>query len=296
MPSRVRATSSTRASSSLARSLGLSLPLKATTPVVSLLHATATSRVCWAVLSGVGDVKRVHQAMAAVDEQLVRPQDGLVQLLAPPFDTDRLDPGYIRGYVPGVRENGGQYTHAAVWAAMAFVELGEPERAWALLRIINPVRHTLSAEGVMVYKIEPYVMAADVYARAPHVGRGGWSWHTGAAGWMYRLVLESLLGVRREGRALHLSPRLPADWPAVKIDYRFGGTVFHIVVQQDGTGGDAGTVRVSLDGILRPDGSIPLVDDLQVHQVEVNVTPKRDADGGRDGGAVLAPSIAGPTQ
>lgn len=222
----------------------------------------------WAVLSGAGDGARAHMAMQAVGEHLVRSGDGLVQLLDPPFDSAALDPGYIRGYIPGVRENGGQYTHAAVWAAMAFAELGEPEQAWALLRLIAPTNHTRSAQGVAVYKVEPYVIAGDVYALAPHVGRGGWSWHTGAAGWTYRLLMESLIGLRREGNVLHLAPRLPAEWPTLTIDYRFRETVFHIVVSRRVPGTAA---SMTVDGVACLALAIPLVDDQREHQVEVNV-------------------------
>lgn len=218
----------------------------------------------WAVLSGAGDGARARMAMAAVDRRLVRRADGLVQLLDPPFDAADLDPGYIRGYVPGVRENGGQYTHAAVWAAMAFAELGDPERAWELVSLINPVNHGLSPQGVAVYKLEPYVIAADVYARAPHAGRGGWSWHTGAAGWMYRLILESLLGLQREGATLRLAPRLPAAWPACALDYRFGETTYHIAVTRGPTGGPGG---VTVDGVAVDGAVITLVDDRQTHRV-----------------------------
>ena len=137
--------------------------------------------------------------MKAVDERLVRRDHALIQLLDPPFDKSALDPGYIRGYVPGVRENGGQYTHGAIWAAMAFAALGDRERAWELATMINPVNHARTPEGVATYKVEPYVIAADVYALAPHTGRGGWSWYTGSAGWMYRLIVESLLGLTLEG-------------------------------------------------------------------------------------------------
>ena len=148
----------------------------------------------WAVLSGAGDPDRARQAMEAVDRHLVRRDEALVQLLEPPFDKSPLDPGYIKGYVPGVRENGGQYTHAAIWTSMAFAALGDGARAWELLGMINPVGHGKSAEAIAKYKAEPYVVAADVYAVAPHTGRGGWTWYTGSAGWLYRLILESLIG------------------------------------------------------------------------------------------------------
>jgi len=208
-------------------------------------------------------------AMQAVDDHLVRRKDALVQLLDPPFDGSILDPGYIRGYVPGVRENGGQYTHAAVWAAMAFAALGDNGRAWEVLRMINPVNHALSAEGVDVYKVEPYVLAADVYAVAPHTGRGGWSWYTGSAGWMYRLVVESLLGLRRTGDVLHLVPCLPVDWPNFRINYRYRETMYRIDVSQT----PIGPVSVTLDGADQPGLSIPLVNDRLEHVVKIAMRP-----------------------
>ncbi len=228
----------------------------------------------WSVLSGVADGQRARLAMQAVDERLVRRADGLVQLLDPPFDNSALDPGYIRGYVPGVRENGGQYTHGAIWAAMAFAALGDRERAWELTRMINPVNHALSAAGVATYKVEPYVVAADVYALAPHTGRGGWSWYTGSAGWLYRLLLESLLGLRLEGNVLHVAPCLPAEWPGCTIRYRYRATVYHIVVTQvqGGREGQGAAGSLTVDGVARADGVIPLVDDQGEHQVMITLT------------------------
>ena len=211
--------------------------------------------------------------MQAVDERLVRREDALIQLLDPPFDKSDLDPGYIRGYVPGVRENGGQYTHGAIWAAMAFAALGDARRAWELTAMINPVNHAASAQAIAIYKVEPYVMAADVYALAPHTGRGGWSWYTGSAGWMYRLIAESLLGLRLEGDKLRLAPCLPADWQAYKIHYRYRETVYHIAVAQARAG-----MRVTLDGVEQHDGWIPLVDDRRDHFVEVNVPAAETTD------------------
>jgi cyclic beta-1,2-glucan synthetase len=149
-------------------------------------------------------------------------------LLDPPFDKSNLEPGYIKGYVPGVRENGGQYTHAAIWAAMAFAAQGDAKRAWELLAMINPVNHGKSPEAIQTYKVEPYVVAADVYAVAPHTGRGGWTWYTGSAGWLYRLMVESLLGLRLEVDKLHITPCLPADWQAFTVHYRHRETVYHI--------------------------------------------------------------------
>lgn len=230
----------------------------------------------WSVLSGMDDAERSRMAMQAVDDRLVRRDHALMQLLDPPFNQSNLDPGYIRGYVPGVRENGGQYTHGAVWAAMAFAALGERERSWELLTMINPVNHALSAEGIAAYKVEPYVVAADVYATAPHIGRGGWSWYTGSAGWMYRLVVESLLGLRLEGDKLHLAPCLPAHWHAFKIHYRYRETVYHIAVSQTRAGDDgtSAEMSVTVDGAERHDNAIALIDDRQEHSVEVKVHAK----------------------
>ena len=221
----------------------------------------------WSVLSGAGDPARQRQAMDALDAHLVRRDAGLVQLLDPPFDTSPLDPGYIKGYLPGVRENGGQYTHAAVWAAMAFAELGDGERAWELLRMINPVNHGRGERGIDTYKVEPYVVCADVYGVAPHVGRGGWSWYTGSAGWMYRLVVESLLGLRVEGERLRFAPVLPADWRSFALDYRYRETDYHVIVHQAASPDDE--ERCILDGRPQPDASIVLVDDGRDHHAEV---------------------------
>ena len=222
----------------------------------------------WSVLSGAGDHDHSRMAMEALDERLVRRKHGLVQLLDPPFDKSDLNPGYIKGYVPGVRENGGQYTHAAIWATMAFAALGDRERAWELFTMINPVNHAKSNEGVAVYKVEPYVVAADVYAVSPHIGRGGWTWYTGSAAWMYRLILESLLGLRLEVDKLSFAPCLPQDWDSFKVHYRHRETVYHITVIQLRDGGTAG---VSVDGADQPDKTIILVDDRQEHFVEVRI-------------------------
>ncbi|RCX32729.1 cellobiose phosphorylase [Thioalbus denitrificans] len=227
----------------------------------------------WAVLSGAGDGERTRMAMQAVDDQLVRRDHALIQLLDPPFDQSDLDPGYIKGYVPGVRENGGQYTHAAIWAAMAFAKLGDSARAWELATLINPANHAKSAEASAVYKVEPYVMAADVYAVAPHTGRGGWTWYTGSAGWMYRLIAESLLGLRLETDRLRFAPCLPAHWAGLKIHYRYRETVYHIEIAQVrvSDGGKPGVSGVTVDGIERDDLAIALVDDHQEHTVRVMV-------------------------
>ncbi|MGB8718037.1 MAG: glycosyl hydrolase family 65 protein, partial [Desulfobacterales bacterium] len=223
----------------------------------------------WSVLSGAGDPERTGMAMEAVDQRLVRRDHGLIQLLDPPFDTSKLEPGYIKGYVPGVRENGGQYTHAAIWAAMAFARLGDNRRAWELFTMINPVNHARSTAETATYKVEPYVVAADVYAVPPHTGRGGWTWYTGSAAWMYRLIVESLLGLRLEGDKLRFEPCLPVAWEGFKLDYRYRETVYHITVLQ--THSDSAGMRVTVDGVIRQDLAIPLVDDRQDHSVEVRI-------------------------
>jgi len=227
----------------------------------------------WSVLSGVAEALRAHLAMQSVSDHLVRRDDALVQLLDPPFNTSELNPGYIKGYVPGVRENGGQYTHAAVWATMAFAELGDHQRAWELFRMINPINHALTADGVATYKVEPYVVSADVYAVKPHTGRGGWSWYTGSAGWMYRLVTESLLGLRLEGKILRFTPCLPAEWQAFKIHYRYRETLYHLVISQiqSDKGNPSCVISLTVDDIEQPDKIIHLIDDQQEHRVVVTV-------------------------
>jgi cellobiose phosphorylase len=222
----------------------------------------------WSVLSGAGDLQRVQEAMDALDRRLVRREHGLIQLLDPPFDRSELDPGYIKGYVPGVRENGGQYTHAAIWAAMAFAALGDARRAWELTTMINPVNHARSEESVAIYKVEPYVVAADVYAVLPHCGRGGWTWYTGSAGWMYRLLVESLLGLEREGETLRLAPCLPAHWSSYKLHYRYRRSVYHICVNQVDS---ESTPSLVVDGNERHDQVIVLLDDGREHWVELAV-------------------------
>jgi cellobiose phosphorylase len=232
----------------------------------------------WAVLSGAGDPQRMRMAMDAVDRQLVQRDAALVQLLDPPFDRSNPSPGYIQGYLRGVRENGGQYTHAAVWAAMAFAAIGDRERAWEIATMINPINHARTPDPSAAYMTEPYVIASDVYARAPHTGRGGWTWYTGSAGWMYRLLVESLLGLRLEGDKLRIAPFLPADWTTFKLRYRYRETDYHVTVTQtiDGGGGQ----QVSVDGVVARDGFVRLVDDRQDHRVAVTLHRSRDANTG----------------
>jgi cellobiose phosphorylase len=220
----------------------------------------------WSVISGVGDPERARRGMTAAYFRLVDQQNGLVKLFDPPFDHSTLEPGYIKGYVPGVRENGGQYTHAAVWTAMAFAELGDRERAWELLRLINPVKHGQDAAGIARYQVEPYVVTADVYAVAPHAGRGGWSWYTGSAGWLYRLITESLLGLKLRDARLAFAPRTPDSWSGFKAEYRFHDTTYRIEVARVP---GAQRLRVLLDGAEQPGDDIALVDDRREHHVRV---------------------------
>jgi cyclic beta-1,2-glucan synthetase len=227
----------------------------------------------WSVLSGADEIERSSMAMDAVDRRLVRRDSGLIQLLDPPFDKSQLNPGYIKGYVPGVRENGGQYTHAAVWAAMAFATLGDSRRAWELTALINPLNHARTADAVAVYKVEPYVIAADVYAVPPHTGRGGWTWYTGAAGWYYRLILESLLGFRRQADRLYITPCMPDEWDTYALRYRFGETMYRITVSRGQPQAGVTGLRTTLDGIDLGSSGIALADDRREHVVEVTVAP-----------------------
>ncbi|ACZ77398.1 glycosyltransferase 36 [Dickeya parazeae Ech586] len=236
-------------------------PLGSKTSPECQIDAIAQS---WAVLSGAGSPEHCAQAMQALDQQLVDDDAGLIKLLTPPFDGRGPSPGYIQGYPPGVRENGGQYTHGALWAVMAFAHRGDTARAWQLWSLINPINHALNADAVERYKVEPYVMAADVYSVEPHTGRGGWSWYTGSAGWAYRLIVEALLGVKRHGTTIAVHPLLPQNWPSVSLRYQHGNSHYQITV----TRGDD-DYCVTLDGNVLPGDRIPLVDDGQSHKVDI---------------------------
>jgi cellobiose phosphorylase len=224
----------------------------------------------WSVLSGAGDPMRARQAMQAVEERLVRSEAKLIQLLDPPFDRSVPSPGYIQGYVPGIRENGGQYTHAAIWVVMARALLGDNDRAWELFALLNPIHHGSTPAQIATYKVEPYVVAADVYAVAPHTGRGGWTWYTGSAGWMYRLLSETLLGLRLDGNRLQLTPRLPKHWARCKIEYRYRQTPYHITISRLPDGFPS-TGQTSLDGEELSERIISLVDDRREHSVEMRL-------------------------
>jgi cyclic beta-1,2-glucan synthetase len=233
----------------------------------------------WAVISGGGEPARARKAMMQVNQRLVRRDAQLIQLLDPPFDKSKLEPGYIKGYVPGVRENGGQYTHAAIWAAMAFAMMGDKQRAWELFAMLNPINHSSNPDETERYKVEPYVMCADIYAAQPHTGRGGWTWYTGAAGWMYRLTVETLLGLQLQADRLCIAPCIPDHWPSYKIHYRYRDTFYHINIKRIGeqTGRvisvtvDGAVVGDGVNGAGQPQGIIPLLDDRQDHHVEVDL-------------------------
>jgi cyclic beta-1,2-glucan synthetase len=231
----------------------------------------------WSVLSGVAADDRRRLAMAAVTRHLVRHDDGLVALFTPPFGDTALDPGYVKGYPPGVRENGGQYTHAAVWVLMAFAELGDGDTAAGLFAMLNPIGHAATPAAVERYRVEPYVVAADVYAEPPHVGRGGWTWYTGSAGWLYRAGLESILGIRIRGTRLVVDPRIPRAWRGFTVALRFRSARYTIVVENPDGGTGGGLSSVHLDGVaLGTVAHIPLSDDARAHEVRVRL---RAADG-----------------
>jgi cyclic beta-1,2-glucan synthetase len=224
----------------------------------------------WSVISGAANPVRAAAAMAAVDEYLVRREEGLVLLFTPPFDHTPLDPGYIKGYPPGIRENGGQYTHGALWSVIAFAMLGEGDKAGELFSLLNPINHANTRAGIHRYKVEPYVACADVYSMPPHVGRGGWTWYTGAAGWMYRAGLEWILGFRLRGKTLMIDPCIPGKWPGFEIVYRYGSARYEIAVENP-RGVSRGVTSVELDGKAldgRP-AQIALADDSITHRVRI---------------------------
>jgi cyclic beta-1,2-glucan synthetase len=226
----------------------------------------------WAVLSRVADPERARLAMDALAARLVDREGRLILLFAPPFDDEPLDPGYIKGYLPGIRENGGQYTHAAAWVVQAVCLLGQGRRGLELLEMLNPIRHAEDSKAVEVYKVEPYVLAGDVYSHPPHVGRGGWTWYTGSAGWLYRTILESILGLHRHGNRLLIAPCIPGAWPGFEIVYRVQSSTYRIVVQNP-HGVEVSPVSVWLDDQHLGEPIIPLADDGRSHEVRIVITP-----------------------
>jgi cyclic beta-1,2-glucan synthetase len=226
----------------------------------------------WAVLSGAARPERAARAMASLDQHLVRHQDGLALLFTPPFDRTDHDPGYIKGYPPGLRENGGQYTHAALWAVLAYARLGNGDKAAELFSQLNPVNHALTPADVQRYKVEPYAVAADVYSVAPHVGRGGWTWYTGSAGWMYRAAIEGILGIQRTGACLTVNPSIPSAWPEFQASVTIQGTRYDIHVDNS-AGNGHGISAVSMDGtgFACHGGHVSLPLDGQRHSVAITL-------------------------
>lgn len=222
----------------------------------------------WAVLSDAADPVRAAQAMESVNRLLVKRTEQMILLLTPPFDKSARDPGYIKGYLPGVRENGGQYTHAAIWTAWAFTKLGQGDWAGEMFRLLNPISHADTPKKSLLYKVEPYVIAADIYSAPPLMGRGGWTWYTGASGWMYRLGIEAILGIVRVGKSLQVNPCIPRTWMGYKAGYCFGNTQYNIQVENQ-NGVNRGIQQILLDGNPLPGCLIPLVDDGQIHAVRV---------------------------
>jgi cyclic beta-1,2-glucan synthetase len=229
----------------------------------------------WSIISGLGDAARARQAMASVEKRLIDREARLILLLTPPFDRAQPSPGYIKGYVPGVRENGGQYTHAALWVVLAQALLGRGNAAHELLSFINPINRTSDPERVRRYRVEPFAVAADIYSAPAHLGRGGWTWYTGAAGWMYRITIEHVLGIKREGNALKVEPCVPAEWPGYRVTYRIAGAEYIIDVENpEGTG--CGPRSLALDGNAVDGGKILLEPNTGRHSVRVvlgNVAP-----------------------
>jgi cyclic beta-1,2-glucan synthetase len=222
----------------------------------------------WSVISGGADPSKALRAMASVDEYLIRRGDGIILLFTPPFDTSDLEPGYIKGYIPGVRENGGQYTHAALWTLIAFAMLGDGDKAGELFSLLNPINHAATRAGLHRYKGEPYVAAGDVYSERSHIGRGGWTWYTGSASWMYRAALESILGFHLHGSTLKIDPCIQRDWREFDIKYRRGKTLYEIKVENP-LSVCRGVEEVWLDGVRLPQNEIPLVEDGATHHIKV---------------------------
>jgi cellobiose phosphorylase len=224
----------------------------------------------WAVISCQADRDRASKAMSSVYERLVHEKDKLIALFDPPFDKGSLSPGYIKGYVPGIRENGGQYTHAATWVVWAAALLGDGDRAFKLWNLINPISHGATREQVERYKVEPYVVCADVYGAPPHTGRGGWTWYTGSASWLYRAALEAILGLRRRDRTLRFEPCIPASWPGYELNYKYGSATYRIRFDNSKRVG-RGMLSVTMDGTVSADGSIGLSADGLTHDVRVAI-------------------------
>ena len=224
----------------------------------------------WAVISGAADAERAKQAMMAVDQQLVDRKNKLIKIFTPPFDKSGEEPGYIKGYVPGIRENGGQYTHAAIWVILAYAMMGDKDKAWELLALVNPLNHSKDKAGALKYRSEPYVVAADVYSNPKRAGQGGWTWYTGSSGWMYRVIVEYLLGIKVKGNTIRLDPScLKSGWKSLKIEYTYGKTKYNFEVKIDGPG--RSILSCSADNLPCEENTVDMVDDGNSHLVEIQV-------------------------
>ncbi|HSM59629.1 MAG TPA: hypothetical protein VK849_02480, partial [Longimicrobiales bacterium] len=234
----------------------------------------------WAVLSGAADPDRARTALDAVWRELVDPEDMIVKLLSPPYHHTRRQPGYIKSYPPGVRENGGQYTHAAVWVGWAWAALGDGDRATEIFRLLSPVLRSATPDGARRYRVEPYVVAADIYGGRPHGGRGGWTWYTGSAAWLYRLATEAILGIDFVPGGLRLRPCIPRGWPGYEIVHRSGAATYTITVENPEMR-STGKVSLTLDGAPLPDDFLPLTDDGARHRVRAVIgAPEEGGDPG----------------
>ncbi|RYG68284.1 protein ndvB, partial [bacterium] len=224
----------------------------------------------WSVIAGGGDKARSEQAMRSLEEHLIKKDEKMVLLFTPAFDKTPKDPGYIKGYLPGVRENGGQYTHAACWVAYAYARGGFGNKAVEVLGLLNPVNHSRTPEETNTYKVEPYVVAADVYNLEGQVGRGGWTWYTGSCGWMYRVWVEEVLGFKKRGEKLLIDPAIPDYWPGFKLKYRHGAALYEIEVKNP-DGVERGVASIEMDGKLIRSSEIILKDDGETHSVVITL-------------------------
>ncbi|HYM99289.1 MAG TPA: glycosyl transferase, partial [Aestuariivirgaceae bacterium] len=242
-------------------------PLGASSSEECRIDALAQS---WSVISGAADPSRMRVAMGEVEKQLIRPADGVAVLFTPPFDKTPLDPGYIKGYPPGIRENGGQYTHASCWTVFAFAKLHHAEKAHSLFAMLNPINYSANPQGVQRYRTEPYVVAADVYSVAPHAGRGGWTWYTGSAGWLYQAGLQAILGLEQNGEELSFNPCIPSEWDGFEVFLNRGGTKYRIEILRQpseeerlGAFAEEGAVRAPKAAAIR------LINDGKSHRVRL---------------------------
>lgn len=222
----------------------------------------------WACISNAGDEDKKNICMESLEDKLIDKENGIIKLLDPPFNATKLEPGYIKAYLPGVRENGGQYTHGAIWAIIAFAKLNLGEKAHEFFRMINPIEHSRTKEAAIKYKVEPYVIAADVYSEKNLEGRGGWTWYTGSSSWMYKAGLEYILGFKKQGNKLKIEPCIPKDWEEYSIRYKYGETIYNINIKNPNNK-NIGVEKVLVDNVIQEDKIIYLVDDNSIHNVEI---------------------------